>query len=199
METEFEAKFYPVDKEEYRKKLTEIGAKLVIPERKMKRSIFDGRNHKGQFLCDYVRVRDEGNLVSMSAKIHANEDGNLSDQKEVEIEVSDFNKAIEIVELMGFKPDRYQETLRETWEFNGAEITLDTWPNLKTFTEIEAFSEAIVKETAEKLGFDWSERIITAPVEIMARVYNLTIDEVLDKVSNITFENNPFKGMKRND
>ena len=33
--TEFEAKFYPVDKEEYRKRLLSIGAKLTIPERKM--------------------------------------------------------------------------------------------------------------------------------------------------------------------
>ena len=36
-DTEFEAKFYPVNKEEYRRKLKSVGAKLVIPERKMVR------------------------------------------------------------------------------------------------------------------------------------------------------------------
>jgi len=199
MDTEFEAKFYPVNKEEYRKKLLEIGAVLEIPERKMRRSIFDGRNHKGQFKCDYIRVRDEGNLISMSAKTHAREGGKISDQKEVEIEVSDFDKAVEIIKLVGFEPDRYQETLRESWNYQGVEITIDTWPNLRPYTEIEASSETLVRETAEKLGLKWEDRIITAAPEIMARVYNLTIDEVLDKVSNITFENNPFKELKRND
>ncbi len=199
METELEVKFYPVEKEKYREKLREIGAKMVIPERKMRRSIFDGRNHPGQFKCDYIRVRDEGNIISMSGKTHAREGGNLSDQKEVEIEVNNFNKAIEIVRLMGFEPDRYQETLREAWNYNGVEITIDTWPNLKPYTEIEAQSEVLVKETAEKLGFRWEDKIVTAAPEIMAKVYNLTIDEVLDKVSSITFESNPFEGLKRND
>lgn len=199
METEFEVKFYPVDKEEYRRKLIQLGAKCVISERKMRRSIFDGRNHPGQFKCDYIRVRDEGNLISMSGKTHAREGRNVSDQKETEIEVSDFDKAVEIVKLMGFEPDRYQETLRESWDFRGIEITVDTWPNLKPYTEIEAKSEDLVKDTAEKLGFKWENRIVTAAAEIMAKVYNLTIDEVLDKVTNITFENNPFEGLKRND
>ena len=40
---EFEAKFYPVDKEKYRKKLLSIGAKLVISERKMIRIVADDR------------------------------------------------------------------------------------------------------------------------------------------------------------
>jgi len=199
METEFEVKFYPVNKEEYRQKLSLLGAKCIFPERKMRRSIFDGRNHPGQFKCDYVRVRDEGNLISMSAKVHAREGGKVSDQKEVEIEVGDYDKAVEIVKLMGFEVDRYQESLRESWDYNGVEITIDTWPGLLSYTEIEAESEERVKKVAEKLGFNWKERIVTAVVEIMARVYGLTVDEVLDKISNITFENNPFEGLKRND
>ena len=197
METEFEVKFYPVNKEEYRKKLEAVGARLVIPERKMRRTIFDGRNYPGQFKCDYIRVRDEGNLISMSAKIHAREGGQVADQKEIEIEVSDFDQAVEIIKAMGFAPTRYQESLRESWEYKGTEITIDTWPGLDSFTEIEAESEKQVKEVAEKLGFDWEERIVTAVVEIMARVYGLTIDEVLQKVSHITFENNPFTDLTR--
>jgi len=191
MDTEFEVKFYPIDKTEYRKKLEEIGAKLVIPERKMRRMIFDGRFHP-EFKCDYIRVRDEGNTVRISAKIHAQEGGKISDQKEIDIEVNNFEKAVEIFGLMGLKPDRYQENLRETWEHKEAEITIDTWPWLGSLTEIEGDSEGKIKEVVQRLGLAWDKKIITSVIEIYAKVYNLSADKVLDKMSNLTFENNPF-------
>ena len=196
MDTEFEAKFFPIKKEEFRKKLKKIGAKLLFAERKMCRAIADRRANP-QIKCDYIRVRDEGNLIRLSAKVHAEEKGSVSDQKEVDVEVGDFDKTVQIFKEAGLKFNRYQETLRETWEFEGADITLDTWPGLPTYTEIEAKSEEKVREVAEKMGFSWDKKIITAAPEIFAKYYGLSIDEILDKVSNITFEKNPFKGLKK--
>ena len=66
--TEFEAKFYPVDKEEYRRKLEKIGAKLDIPERKLIRVLADGRLNPILERKGYIRVRDEGNLIRLSLK-----------------------------------------------------------------------------------------------------------------------------------
>ena len=100
METEFEAKFYPVNKEEYRKKLQDIGAKLSIPERKMRRIIADKSVNPG-LKCDYIRVRDEGNLIRLSAKIHAEEGGQVGDQKEDDVEVASFDKTVKIMEDAG--------------------------------------------------------------------------------------------------
>ena len=105
-DTEYEAKFYPVDKEEIRKKLKKLGAKLVYPERKMRRVIVD-RLAKPQLKCDYIRVRDEGNLTRLSAKIHAEEGGKMSDQKEVDVEVSDYNQTVRILEAAGLVFNRY--------------------------------------------------------------------------------------------
>ena len=196
METEFEVKFYPVNKKEYRKKLQEIGAKLVIPERKMRRSIANRRAYS-QLKCHYFRVRDEGDKVTMSVKIHAEEGGKVSDQKEAELVISDFDTAVEIMEALNLKPNIYQETLRESWDYEGVEITIDTWPNLEPYTEIEAKSEEKVREVAEELGFNWEEKVITAAPEIMEKVYGLSIDEILKLVSHITFENNPFADLPR--
>ena len=50
-----------------------------------------------------------------------------------------------------------------------------------------------MKEIAEEFGFDWNKKIITAAAEIFEKVYGISIDEVLEKISGITFENNPFK------
>ena len=196
MNTEFEAKFYPVDKEEYRKKLEAEGAKLTVPERLMRRVIADRRANPG-LNCDYIRVRDEGNIIRLSAKIHADAEGKVGDQKEDDVEVSDFNTTVRILEDAGLKFNRMQETKREEWELDGATITIDTWPGLEPFTEIETVSSQKVKAIAEKLGFRWEEKILTAAAEIFCKVYGLTIDEVLEKISEITFENNPFSDMEK--
>ncbi len=195
--TEFEAKFYPVDKEEYRKKLQKIGAKLDIPERKMIRVVADGRVNPILERNGYIRVRNEGNLIRLSLKKTADEGGKLSDQKEIDVEVSDFEKTIKILEVIGVKFNRRQETLREEWINKGAQITIDSWPGLETFSEIEAGSEEKVREIAEELGFNWNKKIITPAAEVYAMVYKMDINEVLEKISNITFENNPFKDLKK--
>src|SRR5690349_2354298 len=97
---EYEAKFYPVNKESYREKLRNIGAVLITPERKMRRSIVD-KDGFSNLTADYVRVRDEGGKIRLSAKIHAREEGNLSDQEEIDVEVSDYDKTIKIIESFG--------------------------------------------------------------------------------------------------
>lgn len=196
METEFEAKFYPVNKEEYRKKLQSIGAKLVIPERKMRRIIADYHDNDG-LRCDYIRVRDEGNLVRLSAKVHANEDGNVGDQKEADVTTADFDKTKEILELAGLKFAKYQESLREEWEFEGATITIDTWPCTDTYSEIEAGSEEQVREIADKLGLNWEGKLLLALDGLCSKIYGIGQEEALQKIKYVTFENNPFEGMKK--
>lgn len=196
MDEEFDAKFYPVNKDLIRKKLQKLGAKLVAPERKMRRVIFDSVANP-QVRGDYVRVRDEGGLIRLSLKIHAREGGQISDQKEIDIEVSSFDKAIRFLEAVGLKANRYQETLRETWQLKEAEVVIDTWPGLEPYIEIESSSEEGVKTTAAKLGLDWRKGITRAIVEIYMDLYGLTAKVALEKVSDITFEKNSFSGMKR--
>jgi predicted adenylyl cyclase CyaB len=195
--TEFEAKFYPVDKEKYRNKLKALDAKLITPERQMVRMVADYRENTilGHRTC--IRVRDEGDAIRLSLKVSAGGNGKLTDQKEIDIEVSDFDKTVKIFEAAGIKFNRYQKNLRETWKFDGVEITIDTWPGLETFTEIEASSEKRVKEVADKLGFDWNKKLIVPASDVYVKVYGISLDEAFDKIANITFENNPFKGMKK--
>ena len=195
--TEFEAKFYPVDKEEYRKKLLSIGAKLAIPERKLVRIVADKRANPVIAQNGYIRIRDEGGVIRLSLKITAEEGGVMSDQKEIDVEVSDFDKTRQILEAIGVKFNRRQETLREEWKYKGAQITIDTWPGLETYSEIEAESEKKVKEIAEDIGFDWGKRLIIPAAELYVKVYRMNIEEVLEKISYISFENNPFKNVKK--
>lgn len=197
--TEYEAKFYPVNKEEYRNKLLKLGAKLLIPERKLIRIIADSRKNPILQQNHYIRLRDEGDVVRLSYKITADQTGNLSDQKEIDVTVSDFEKATKIMEAAGVVFNYKQETLREEWEYKVAQITIDTWPGLDAYSEIETDSEQKVKELAEEIGFDWNHRVITAAAEVYERVYKIEIEKVLEMIQSITFENNPFEGLEKHE
>jgi len=188
METEFEAKFYPINKKLIRSKLKKIGARLVQPETLTRIIAFNSKFNPA-INCHYVRVRDEGNCITMSVKINAKENEKLTDQKEIKVKVDDFDKTVEILERLSLHRSGNQEKLRETWQIDNVEIVIDTWPELETYIEIEAPSEELVKNTAEKLGLDWKERIITSVIEIFMKKYSQTADEVLKKFENLTFGN----------
>ena len=190
METEFEAKFYPAP-DDIRERLEKLGAKLLHKERLMRRILFDQRKNP-HITAHYIRVRDEGDKITMSAKIHALEGGALSDQKEAVTEISDFDKAVEVLKNAGLVQSNYQENKRETWELDGAEIVIDTWPGLETYVEIEAGLEEKVREIAVKLGYNWEDKRITSVMEIYMEVYSLSEEEVLKKLPKVTFEENPF-------
>lgn len=195
--TEYEAKFYPVDKDNYRKKLQSIGATLTIPERKMLRIVADADKNSVIPKHSAIRIRDEGNLIRLSLKTSANDAGILTDQKEIDVEVSDLEKTKLIFESVGIVFNRRQETLREEWSYKGAQITIDSWPGLSPYSEIEAGSEEKVKEIAEDLEFNWDNKIIMAASDLYSKVYGMPKEESLEKISNISFENNPFKDINK--
>jgi adenylate cyclase, class 2 len=195
--TEYEAKFYPVNKEEYRKKLLSIGAKLTIPERKMIRVVADYRENSMLGHKECIRVRDEGGLIRLSFKSFINDSKEITDQKEIETEVNNFDATVKIFEKLGVKFNRRQETLREEWDYKGVQITIDTWPGLSTYTEVEGNSEKSVEETSQILGFNWDEKLIMPASGLYAKVYGIGDMEALDQISNISFENVPFKNKKK--
>ena len=172
--TEYEAKFYPVKKEEYRKKLQDIGAKLVIPERKMIRMVADWRDNPTLGDRECIRVRDEGGIVRLSYKSFVDQATKITDQKEIETEVNDFDATVKIIENIGLKFNRHQETLREEWNIDGVQITIDTWPGLETYTEIEGKSENDVIRISQMLGFDWNEKLIMPASQLYAKVYGIS-------------------------
>lgn len=191
MKTEFEVKFYPIDKDTITAKLRSNGGTLVQSEVK---TIIAAYNHQAnpQIDGDYVRVRNEGDKVRLSIKVHAAQDGSIADQKEIDTIVSDFDATLEILERSGLKRSGFQEKLRETWELNGAEVVIDTWPGLETYIEVEAQSEDEVKQVAEVLGCNWTDKIITSVVEIYMKKYGMSVDDVLAAMGNLTFDNHPF-------
>lgn len=155
MKTEIEVKFLDVDHNEVRKKLEEIGAKLITPMRTMRRVTIDTPAMKVKDA--YVRIRDEGTKVTMTYKQF--DSLSVDGAKEIELEVSDFQSTIDLLRAAGLPHNSFQESKREAWEFEGVEIVLDEWPWLKPYIEIEGNSEDEIRDMAQKLGFNWNNAV----------------------------------------
>ncbi|MCK5590862.1 MAG: CYTH domain-containing protein [Candidatus Pacebacteria bacterium] len=190
MNIEYEATFLNVNKDTVREKFKKAGAELVRPEFLQKRIIFnfpEGHEVSG----GWVRVRDEGDKITMSVKII---DGDsITDQKETCLTIDSFEEGVEMLKTIGCVQKSYQETKRELWILNNVEITIDEWPFLEPFVEVEGTSEESVKEVSQIIGFEWEKARFCAVGTLYAEKYNILETIINNDTSKITFEmQNPF-------
>ena len=185
MQTEIEAKFLDVNPGGIREKLKSIGAKQIYPERLMTRKVFDFADHHLEKEGAWIRVRNEGDKVTLSYKKLV--DRSLHGTKEITVVVDDFDQTCNLFLTLGFVQDSFQETKREKWEFENCEISLDTWPWIPTFVELEAPDENTIKSLAEKLGLDWNNALHGSVETAYQKYYNITEEEI-DNWERITFE-----------
>ena len=93
---------------------------------------------------------------------------------------------------IGCTQKAYQESKRELWVFDEVEITIDEWPFLEPFVEVEGISEEIVKSISEKLNFDWQEAIFGAAGKVYNKKYGIE-EEKVNTMPELVFKmKNPF-------
>lgn len=190
MKPEIEAVFLDIDKEELRKKLEELSAKLLVPERMMKRVVFEQGEHA------FARVRDEGDKVVATYKRF---DGHtITGAKEVNVVVDDYDAMIVFLKECGLKAKKYEESLRESWVLDGVEIDIDTWPWLPTYVEIEGPTVEKTLEMSKKLGFDVKKALYGSVDDIYERYYEGVTSIDVHHWPKIIFEEKPegLKGKK---
>ncbi|MBU4217162.1 CYTH domain-containing protein [Candidatus Parcubacteria bacterium] len=190
MNIEYEATYTNVDKDEVREKLQEAGAKLVKKEFMQKRAVFklpEGNHINGGWL----RVRDEGDRITMSLKVV---DGNkIHNQKETMLTVDNFEEAKKFLAGIGCKEKAYQESMRELWELDGVDITIDEWPFLEPFVEVEGQSTEQVMKVSEKIGFNYNQAKFCSVDTLYSEKYNISTNRVNMETPQILFEMiNPF-------
>lgn len=191
MRIEYEATFTKINKNDMRKRLKKAGAKMIYPEFLMKRYVWHlpkGHEAKGH----WVRVRQEADKITLSVKI-ITDNKKIEDQKEACVTVNDFQKAKEIIDVIGCQEMAYQESKRELWKINDVEITIDEWPFLEPFIEIEGPSEEAVKKVAAQLKLDYSKATFGS-VDFQYRAkYNVSLKQINAHTPRIVFDmKNPF-------
>ncbi len=176
METELEAKWLNIDIDAMREKLRAIGAKLESPERLMTRKVFDYPDMSLEAIGGWVRVRNEGDKITLSYKQLT--DRSLHGTKEVTVTVNDFENTCAFLTSIGLEANSFQETKRESWKLGSAEIELDTWPWIPSFIEIEAKTEAALRKTAALLDLDFSQALHGSVETAYQAVYDITEEEI---------------------
>lgn len=186
MKPEIEAKFLDVDHDDLRAKLQALGATCKQPMQLMRRKNFDFPDNR---LDDernaWVRVRDEGNKITMTYKQLDSRE--IDGTQEVNLTVDDFDSACSFLETIGLVCKTVQETRRESWLLDGCEVELDEWPWIRPFVEIEGADEAALRLVADKLGLDWA-KVCHGSVEIAYQSDFDVTGKDIDHIPVITFE-----------
>jgi adenylate cyclase class 2 len=188
MQTEIEAKWLTVNSTEMRQILKDVGATLISPERLMVRRIFDYPDMRLERIGGWVRVRNEGDKITLSYK--QLNDRTVHGTKEVNVVVNDFDTTCDFLEAIGLSQTSIQETKRESWKLGDTEIEIDTWPWIPTFIEIEAKSEDELFFVANRLGLSRAEALHGSVEVAYQAVYNVSEEEI-DGWQEIRFIDTP--------
>lgn len=169
MNTEYEIRVLEIDKEKLIKKLEELGAE------------FKGDNEQKRYVYDiipkedgkWIRLRTNGRKTTLTYKKNVVKT-TIDGTKELEVEVSDFEKTNELLENMGIKSRGYQENKRTQYILNGVEIDIDSWPMIPTYVEIEGKNEEEVMNTLEILELP-KDKVTTLDVDSVYKKYGIDL------------------------
>nr|WP_308417352.1 radical SAM protein [Actinopolyspora erythraea] len=147
MMTEHEAKVLEIDPDEFEHRVVALGGRRIDGARQ-RRYVYDivpGDQSR------WVRLRDTGTETTLTIKEIA--DDGIDGTTETEVTVSDFETTNILLGKLGYRPKAYQENTRVRFELDGAEVTIDAWPHIPPYAEIEAESTSAVLAVADRLGY----------------------------------------------
>ena len=177
MNTEYEIRVLEVDVEKITSKLERFGA-TKVGDWEQKRYVYDFIPKREN---QWIRLRTNGTKTTLTYKNI--EKDTIDGTKELEIEVDDFEKTNEMLEILGYKNKGYQENKRTRFLLNGVEIDIDSWPMIPTYMEIEGENEEEVNETLNLLEIPKEKVTALNCEDIYKKIYGINIDEI----KNLTF------------
>jgi len=173
MHIEYEVRVLEINHEEMVKKLESLGAILQFSSLQQ-RLVYDLKPKSDN---KWIRLRTNGKTSTITIKdIEAK---TVDGTKELEIEVNDFGKANELLEVLGYKNRGFQQNKRTQYILDGVEIDLDKWPMIPEYMEIEGKSKEDVYKTLDKLGIDKS-KIVTLDVASIYTHYGFDGEQLAD-------------------
>jgi len=57
-------------------------------------------------------------------------------------------------------------------------VEIDTWPKIPTYVELEGDSEQVLRDTAQKLGFDWADAVTDNPRKVIEERYHIPVGQM---------------------
>lgn len=163
MPIEHEAKILGIDPDAIEKHILDIGGRK-LDEQLMRRYVYDivpGVAGK------WIRLRDNGKETTLAVKEITSDA--IDGTHEVEVNVDDFTITNALLEMLGFTAKSYQENKRISFALDGAQLEVDTWPQIPPYLEIEAATKDEVVRIAALLGFTESDLTGANTIKIYAQ------------------------------
>lgn len=173
METEYEARILEVDKQELINTLKNLNATFV-GEWLQRRYVYD---FNPVVLNSWIRLRTNGTKTTLTIKDITKK--TIDGTKELEIEVSDFEKTNLLLKRLGYTPKGYQENKRTRFYLDDVEIDIDEWPLIPTYVELEGPNEQKIYEVVKKLGYA-KENTTTNDVEGIYLDYGIKLEQIYE-------------------
>ncbi len=144
---EIELRVVGIDERQVRSRLKAIGAKH-LGKKRLKR--LEVRLVNTPKLKRWLRVRTDGHSTTFTMKENR---GTKENVHEWELTVGDFKSMSQIIQRAFTKNLKaYIESDRDRYHFNNTEITIDKWPKIPPFMEIEGKSKKQVDAVYKKLN-----------------------------------------------
>lgn len=179
MSQEVEAKFILTGLASFRDRLLELGGQVQHQRHLERNWRFDTPQGSFSESGKVLRVR-QADQATVTYK-----EGGADPlvRTELELEVSDAEKANRLFELLGYQAFAIYEKYREVFQFKDAEVMLDELP-FGTFVEVEGASPQQVQSICEELGLSWQHRIAASYLEI----FQLVRDSLQLNLTDATFD-----------
>src|SRR5690606_7229751 len=86
---------------------------------------------------------------------------------ELEINVSDFETTLRLLETLGFKVFRRREKIREEWKLGTVKVEIDEYPRMLPYIEVEGQTRAAVDRFMKKMGISLEHASNATATEIV--------------------------------
>lgn len=154
---EKEAKFYISDLSALEERVRRLGGTLLQPRTHELNYRFDTEDHKLTASARVLRLRRDQKFI-LTYKGPSMIEGEVLARPEIELEVDNFENAIDFFKSLGYTSIVTYEKWRTTYSLNALEVTMDEMP-FGTFSEIEGEDTDTIRRTATALALDWDCRI----------------------------------------
>ncbi len=146
MHTENEIKVLDIDPKKAEEALLNLGFKKT-EELTYRRYVYDVIPVNPNA---WVRLRTTGKKATLTFKESLKDA--VDGMKEIEVFVDDFDVTNELLKSIGHQPRNYQENRRVNFAGMNCTISIDSWPQIPPYMEIEADTAEDVKQCLEILS-----------------------------------------------
>lgn len=122
----------------------------------------------------FVRVRKTKDGTSITYKDFGKH--SAIEATEIELSVNDILQAEAFLRAIGLVFARRYQKKRHDFMLNGCKVSIDTYPRLDPFLEIEGPSEEVIKETTELLGLKWQDAYLKNALHLLIEKRGLKVD-----------------------